>query len=412
LSALAPSAGFEAPATRGLRVASVQAAALFLFMAVSGFALIEPSPYEFGFCIVAALFLITGLKATRYLVVLAALLLLYNIGGFLSLIPFMDEELSVRFIAISFYLMFTAVLFAALMHENTAHRLAWLHAGYLFAAWLSAVIAIIGYFDIAGLGEVLTRAGRATGTFKDPNVLGPFLVLPIAHLAMRMLTGRIGLGRGFFLISPPVFALFLTFSRGAWGLLVITMIVMLALMFFTAGSGKARARVVAFSLSAFAVATVALLIALSFEQISELFAERASLTQSYDLGVQGRFGSQFRSIPLLLDAPNGLGPLRYRFYFPEDPHNVYINAFASYGWLGGFSYLALTALTMMVGFKMVFRRSAFQQDAIVIWSTLFVLMLQGFQIDTDHWRHFYLLLGLTWGLAAVVLRNGVHHSHQ
>jgi O-antigen ligase len=406
LSAIAPSQGLEAPVRFRLRVAGVQAAALFLFMAVSGFALIEPSPYEFAFCIVAALFLITGLKATRELIVLGMMLLLYNIGGFFSLIPFMDEELSVRFIAISFYLMFTAVLFAALMHENTVQRLAWLHAGYLFAAWLSAVIAIIGYFDIAGLGEVLTRGGRATGTFKDPNVLGPFLVLPIAHLAMRMLTGRIGMARGFALIAPPVFALFLTFSRGAWGVLVITMVVMLALMFLTAQNGRTRARVVAFSVGAFAVATIALLIALSFEQISELFAERASLTQSYDLGVQGRFGSQLRSIPLLLEAPNGLGPLRYRFSFPEDPHNVYINAFASYGWLGGFSYLALTALTIVIGFRMVFRRSSLQQDAIVIWSTLFVLMLQGFQIDTDHWRHFYLLLGLTWGLAAVIGRGG------
>jgi Ni,Fe-hydrogenase I large subunit len=31
---------------------------------------------------------------------------------------------------------------------------------------------------------------------------------------------------------------------------------------------------------------------------------------------------------------------------------------------------------------------------------LFVTILQGVQIDTDHWRHFYLMLGLVWGLAA------------
>jgi len=35
---------------------------------------------------------------------------------------------------------------------------------------------------------------------------------------------------------------------------------------------------------------------------------------------------------------------------------------------------------------------------VAIWSTLFVEILQGFQIDTDHWRHFWLMLGLIWGL--------------
>ena len=28
-------------------------------------------------------------------------------------------------------------------------------------------------------------------------------------------------------------------------------------------------------------------------------------------------------------------------------------------------------------------------------------ILQGFQIDSDHWRHLYMLLGLIWGLAAL-----------
>jgi hypothetical protein len=27
-----------------------------------------------------------------------------------------------------------------------------------------------------------------------------------------------------------------------------------------------------------------------------------------------------------------------------------------------------------------------------------VQILQGFQIDTDHWRHFFLMLGAIWGM--------------
>jgi len=30
---------------------------------------------------------------------------------------------------------------------------------------------------------------------------------------------------------------------------------------------------------------------------------------------------------------------------------------------------------------------------------------EGFVIDTDHWRHFFLLLGIIWGLAAATFRE-------
>jgi hypothetical protein len=30
----------------------------------------------------------------------------------------------------------------------------------------------------------------------------------------------------------------------------------------------------------------------------------------------------------------------------------------------------------------------------------------GFVIDTDHWRHFYLLLGIVWGCMALERRHG------
>ena len=41
-------------------LAGLQNAALFLFLSVSGFALIEPSPYEMMFCVVLPLFHVNG----------------------------------------------------------------------------------------------------------------------------------------------------------------------------------------------------------------------------------------------------------------------------------------------------------------------------------------------------------------
>jgi O-Antigen ligase len=390
---------------RGLSipVSAIQNGSLFLFTALSCFAIIEPSPYELLFLVTTGVFALTGLTIPRHIIVLAVLLLLYNLGGIFSLIPHMDEESSVRFMAVSIYLMFTALLFASIMSERTLERITVIQKGYMVAAWVAAIAGIVGYFDIGGLGPYLTLNSRASGTFKDPNVLGTFLVPPICFVAMRVLSSQIGLLRGAILISIPIFAVFLSFSRGAWGVAIASLGMIVLMMFITAPSAAQRARLVAFSLAGLAFLVCGLLVALSFESISEIFAERASLNQSYDQGVQGRFGNQLRSIPLLLDRPNGFGPLRFRHYFPEDPHNVYINAFASYGWLGGFAYLAMTLITFQIGFKAMFIRSPWQKETIVIWSALIILMLQGMQIDTDHWRHFYMLLGMGWGLAAISL---------
>jgi O-antigen ligase len=403
LSALADRAGVEQGRPRGLTIshAAIKRGALWLLAACSGFALIEPSPYELAFLLTLFVFALTGVRFSQKLIPLALLLLTYNIGGVVSLIPWMDEPPSVRFTAVSVYLMITAIFLAAIMADDAYGRIETLRKGYLFAAWCASFAGLLGYFDVAGLGPVFSLHGRASGTFKDPNVLGPFLVLPIVFALQHILIGRVGLLRGLAIMSLPLAALFLTFSRGAWGNLAAASLMMIALTFLTSPNASRRARIVFLTLVALGALAVALLVALSFENIRQIFEIRATLDQSYDQGVTGRFGNQLRSIPLLLDLPNGFGPLRFRFFFPEDPHNVYINAFASYGWLGGFAWLGLTAATCYVGWSLVFRRTATQNHAIVLWSVLFVTILQGLQIDTDHWRHFYLLLGLVWGLAAL-----------
>lgn len=403
MSALAEHAGGDAAGRGGLRIshAALKRGALWLLTASSGFALIEPSPYELVFLLAVFVFALTGIRFSQKLLPMALLLLVYNIGGTFSLIPWMDDPAAVRFTAVSVYLMITAIFLAAIMAEDAVGRLETLRRGYLFAAWCAGFAAILGYFDIAGLGAVFTLYGRASGTFKDPNVLGPFLVLPIVFLLQHVLTGRLGLMRGLALMSVPLAALFLTFSRGAWGNLVASAMLMIGLTFLTAPSASRRARIVILTLAALFFAAIALMVALSFENIRAVFEVRASLDQSYDQGVTGRFGNQLRSIPLLLEAPNGFGPLRFRWIFPEDPHNVYINAFASYGWLGGIAWLGLTAATCYAGWRLVFRRAPWQNHAIVLWSVLFVTILQGLQIDSDHWRHLYLMLGLVWGLAAL-----------
>ncbi|CAH1659955.1 O-antigen ligase [Hyphomicrobiales bacterium] len=387
---------------RGLRVslARLDSLALWLFVFAGAFVLIEPSLYELLFPLTLLVALLIGFRIPASAAPMIVLLTLFNMGGAFALMPYLDESRSVMFIVISIYLAMTSVFFASILTHEPERRLETIRSALIWSAWPAGIASLLGYFDIAGLGSIFTVYGRASGTFKDPNVMGPYMVLPIVYIVQGFIERRSGVLKTVALLSVPLLALFLSFSRGAWADLVGSLALLFALSFVTGATLAQRRLMIVYALGCVAVLVVMLGIALSIDGVREIFTMRASLSQDYDEGTTGRFGNQLRSIPLLLEHVNGLGPLRFHFHFNADPHSVYINAFASYGWLGGLSYLTLIMATWVVAWRTVFRRNPLQSHAIAIWSALIVITIQGFQIDTDHWRQFYLMLGLTWGIAA------------
>jgi|SRR5271170_673858 len=387
------------PAAR-VSVDRLQRGLLWLFVASGAIGSIEPSPYEAMFIPVAFAFGLSSLRFDRVMAPLIVGLALLNAGGALALVPFIDERDAVMFSSISLYVAITAVFFAGLIAKAPLERLRTIRSGYIAGAVVASIAAILGYFDVAGLAEHFTLYNRASGTFKDPNVLAPFLTLPLVWLVQSVILRQSG---GFWRTHLPILllltAVFLSFSRGGWGVWAAATAMMITLTFLTTRSPALRQRIVLLTVIGVALVVVLLIVALSIPAVRDVFEVRASLSQEYDIGETGRFGDQLRSIPMLLDLPFGFGPLQYRNHFEGvDPHNVYINAFASYGWVGGLTYAALTIVTLFLGWRLVLQRTPWQNEVIAIWSSLFFQILQGFQIDTDHWRHFFLMLGALFGL--------------
>jgi hypothetical protein len=143
---------------------------------------------------------------------------------------------------------------------------------------------------------------------------------------------------------------------------------------------------------------------LASPEVRDMFEVRAHVAQEYDEGETGRFGSQLRAVPELMARPNGFGSLRYRFIFGFEPHNAYLNAFASGGWIGGFAFLGLVVATTFVAARLAMRPSPYQRQGQILCAVHATFVLQGFQIDLDHWRHVYLVWGAIWGLDAARLR--------
>ena len=244
---------------------------------------------------------------------------------------------------------------------------------------------------------------RARGTFNDPNVLGAFLVLPGLLVFQRMLAGRLVI-RSTLMLLVMLAALLLSFSRAAWGQFAFAAVIMMGLTFFTSRSVNERLRIVlvaVLGLLAIAALVVALL---SIGQVADLFKERATLDQSYDVGRYGRFGRYVLGAEIALEHPLGIGPLQFSKLFVEDPHNTFLNSFMSGGWLAGFAYLTLSAVTVVMSTRFVFVRTPWQPIYHAVYAAYLGVVVESVIIDIDHWRHYFLILGVLWGLMAASRR--------
>ena len=387
---------------------------LFLLVVGSFFVFFEPSPYEVLFVISALVFGVTGFSLPRPIAVLIVCLMLYNLGGAFALFPFIMEKDPVFYIATTFYMSVTALFFAGVFLTDTKRRFKIVENAWVIAGIIGSLCGMAGYFDVAGTAEIFTLYGRATGTFKDPNVLGPFLCGPAILLIEGFFSNRLRHSFVSLLALLVILAgIFFSFSRGAWGVTILSAALCGFLIFMTSSSAIIRMRVIVVGCLGLVLIALILATILSVDSIRDFFFERFVLLQDYDEGPRGRFGKLASAVSLLLERPNGIGPLHFTDFFPEAPHNAYVNAFSSYGWLGGFAYLAFIACTFRIGWAAVWKRTPWQGPYIAVWSFTFVQYVQGLQIDTDHWRHLWMVVGITWGAgtASINYRHDDYTPH-
>jgi O-antigen ligase len=142
----------------------------------------------------------------------------------------------------------------------------------------------------------------------------------------------------------------------------------------------------------------------SIESVREMLLQRATLLQAYDTGTEGsRFNIQQRSIEMLLEHPNGMGPWVFARIYGLVSHNSYLGVFLNHGWIGGISYIALVVLTFAVGWRAIFVPTPWRDAMIATFAAYVGLALESFIVDTDHWRLYYLLIGMIWGMFAATV---------
>ncbi|APO74299.1 hypothetical protein AM571_CH01465 [Rhizobium etli 8C-3] len=391
------------------RVAQPQRAALRLIgsamvafgVFLAGFVINEPAPYELWMAGLVGIWFILGLRISRFTAMLLTLLVTFNVGGMLSLTQMKDLTGGPMYVAVSTFLALTSVFYAAII-EDSAKRLPLIFNAWVFAAVITSLLGILGYFHAFPGAEVFTLYDRAKGAFQDPNVFGPFLVVPSLYLIHGILTRD--------LKTSPVRAaallivalgVFLSFSRAAWGLFLLGVVLLIFLMLLKERSGAFRLRILILSLLAIVLMVAALLIALQLPQVADLFSTRAQLVQEYDGEYLGRFDRHRIGFQMMMERPLGLGPMVFGTIFPEDEHNIWLKTLTTYGWLGFVSYVSLLVWTLYLGFKNLLRNRPWQPYLMIAWICVIGHAVIGNVIDIDHWRHVYLLFGIVWGCAAL-----------
>ncbi|EUB94978.1 hypothetical protein PMI07_002756 [Rhizobium sp. CF080] len=382
-----------------LRLAGSGLVAFGVFL--SGFVISEPAPYELIMVIQIAIWFLLGLKISRTVAPLLVMMLTFNIGGLFTMLIMKNMSEAPMYFAVSGFLALSAVFYAAII-EDDHRRLNLIFKAWVVAAIITSLLGILGYFNAFPGSHVFTRYNRAMGAFQDPNVFGPYLVAPLLYLLYRLLTGPLMkapmLIGGILILALGIF---LSFSRAAWGLLVFAGIALVIVMLLKERTTAFRFKILAIAGGAAIFLVLALAIALQFPQVSDLFMNRAKLVQEYDGARLGRFERHKIGFLMAMERPLGLGPMAFGKIFGEDEHNIWLKTLTTYGWLGAVTYQIMIWSTLWFGFRYMLRERPWQAYLMIAWVMILGHAIIGNVIDTDHWRHFYLLLGIVWGCVAL-----------
>jgi O-antigen ligase len=380
--------------TLALAIARYDAAVglgIFLLAAVR----IEPAPADLVLFVVIAVACVTGrFYIRRVPLIVTVLLSVFLALNMLASIELIDVGRGVTFFAITLYLVLFALWLTGYVHSAATARV--VLRAYIAAAVFSAAIAVLALFVAFPGHDFLVRGPRAQGLFKDPNVLGPFLVPAALMLleetvAPRLLRAR--LASKLVLLSILTIGIVFAFSRAAWLNFVIGAFVMFCVLSLRRGGGRRAVTFVVAGVSATAVLFAALAVTSSFTFLSE----RARF-QTYDVQ---RFGAQLSGIELATKYPLGIGPGQFERISPISAHSTYVRALSEEGVLGLLVLLTLLLLTLaFAGRNAILGKDTYGIGSAALLAAWCGLLANSVFIDTLHWRHFWFLAALIWAGAA------------
>lgn len=361
------------------------------------YVVVEPAPFDAAILAAGLLLLASRqLRIPRSAGLGLVLLALFAMVNLVALPTMRDPSSGYRFLAITLYLLGLWVIIVAAQGRGgsaTTEAMLW---GYGVSGALAGASGVAAYLGAPIIGPLMVPDGRLHGLFKDPNVYGAYLV-PAAVIAFAMLVGKARASRSFWFATLLASSggIFLSFSRGAWGNLLVSATVFFLLFAFGERLGRRWWRTALFVPPLIVLVALATHQLLGIDAISDMFSMRLGM-QSYD---ELRFATQARAVEAALHAPLGLGPGTTETTFGVAAHSTYVRTLAEHGFLGLALIVAFTLVSLgrAVWFSIYARAFDARLRACIIAASLCGMCLEAMVIDTIHWRHYWLFLAFAWG---------------
>lgn len=311
------------------------------------------------------------------------------------------------FAGATIYMLLLALLFLSYTDKGGKNIWSEILYFYIFSVALSAIIilllAIIKYIGYSGNIRQLYVAGRPKGFFKDPNVAGPFAVTGCLFAISNILFNKKAIwGKFGALLLLTLFSVILTFSRGA----LINLFTGLTVILLIALRVKKGGRFLILLLSSLFLA------ALLVPRIVNTYGQAGRLTLLARYDILGRLNAWKSGIMIFRNYPLGIGPGQFEIYSPTyeshimgaiitpSAHNLYLRVLVENGIVGFICLFGAFAVLISDLYKSV-KLSIKTNDQWLItngsWllSSLAGILIESFVIDTLHWRHFWIIIGLT-----------------
>lgn len=238
---------------------------------------------------------------------------------------------------------------------------------------------------------------RIKGTFKDPNVLGPFLIFPIVAL----IVARDKIFRSpFWLLGIPLlaFTLYQTYSRGAYGAALIAISLAVIARIVVDRNIRPLGYV---AISVFAsVLLLSILISLNLITLDVQFFRSRLALQGYD---DTRFMLSRYAVTELGDHIFGMGPGIFGSKYHVNPHNLFLGKATDAGLVSAVMICAFLLWATFNAWSHYFRTK--DLISLALGATLVSHLIESNVIYSHHWRHMLFL-------AAVALARPLQQSAQ
>jgi O-antigen ligase len=380
---------------------------LFLFgvglaMTVSSIVLVEPAPVDgliLGLLLVGVCAGIIGFRGLEPVAVIP--LSVFVLANIISLYDPIDSKRAIWYILVTLYLCLSWVFFVGVLWTYGKRGMDVMIKTYTAAGMLCIVPGLLSYFHLIGFQSTLLLFGRPKGTFKDPNVYGPY-VIPVALFAVAgIITTKRKTAKSALLhvaiAIVSVAGIFLSYSRACWINFGLALMAYLFFSYMFRPVGTPSPFPISRALISFVGLAFCIGLVLQIPEVRDMLSQRltSSGLHGYD---KDRFGTQHEAFETALEKPLGIGPGQAEYAFHYSTHSSYMRVLSENGFLGAAGFVVFIFVSLGRALMMGWKTNDPYWEKIFFIASACILgnIVNSAVVDTVHWRHFWFLLALPW----------------